>query len=405
LDSRSANRNVALLYAYWALRDFQIWIPVWIVFLTIEQGFTLTVVTTAEGLYLVGVVLLEVPTGAVADRWGRSRSLGLGALFLAVAVLMFAFASTFSVLLISFLLWSVASTLMSGADNALLFDSLKVAGREAQFERIAGRGAALSWTGAGLATALGGPIAGVIDIRTTIYVGAATCVVTALFAFAMREAPRTSQEAPEHFLRGIRAAFRDVWRTVDLRLVVLLSGTGFAAIEAVEYLVQPYLLDRGVDVGLWFSLLQVPMIFAGAAGALVAAFVGGRAGAVVALIGIVTGSVGLYSALASAPGLWGYAAIPALFALAACMEPITAGYINRRISSERRATILSIQSMAGSLTLAAFAPAAGYLTDNWGLATTFFAGGAAAAITVAAFGLPLLRARTQPDPLVLEALD
>ncbi|HMO96939.1 MAG TPA: hypothetical protein PKD27_12540 [Tepidiformaceae bacterium] len=151
MDSRAADRNIVLLYAYWGLRDFQLWIPVWVVFLTLEQGFTLTAVTSVEGLYLVGVVLLEVPTGAVADRYGRSRSLALGSLCLGVAVLLFAFAVNLPILVISFMLWSVAHTLMSGADMALLFDSLKARGHEVAFERIAGRGTALSWAGAGRA--------------------------------------------------------------------------------------------------------------------------------------------------------------------------------------------------------------------------------------------------------------
>ena len=122
------SRNLRLLYAYWFLREFQLWIPVWIVFLTIDQGFSLTAVTAAEGLFLVGVVALEVPTGAVADKWGRSRSMALGAFFLGISVLIFAFTTSFAILLASFMLWSVAHTLMSGADMALLFDTLKLSG-------------------------------------------------------------------------------------------------------------------------------------------------------------------------------------------------------------------------------------------------------------------------------------
>ena len=60
-------------------------------------------------LFLLGLILLEVPTGAVADNWGRKWSLVLGALVLALAVLIFAYAETFPVLLTSFLLWSLAS--------------------------------------------------------------------------------------------------------------------------------------------------------------------------------------------------------------------------------------------------------------------------------------------------------
>lgn len=397
LDSRAANRNITLLYAYWGLREFQLWIPVWVVFLTLEQGFTLTAVTSVEGLYLVGIVLLEVPTGAIADRYGRSRSLALGAFTLGVAVLLFAFATSISILVISFLLWSVAHTLMSGADMALLFDTLKLKRDEASFERIAGRGTALSWAGAGVATFLGGPVAALTDIQFTIYVGAATCVVTGFIALAMKEPPHTRGESNEAYWAGIGRAFVETWRNLDLRWVILLSGAGYAAIEAVQYLVQPYLLDRGVEVGFWFSALQVPMIFAGAGGALFAGYVGGRMGAIIALLSIPVGAVGAYLALAAAPGLWAYAAIPALFALASCMEPITAGYVNRRIASSNRATILSMQSMVGSLTLAALAPAAGIITDEWGLVAAFFAGAAATAAAVAIFGLPLI-GKKEPPP-------
>jgi MFS family permease len=92
-----AARNIRLLYLYWFLRDFQLWIPVWIVFLTDDRGFSLTQVTGAEGLYLIGVLLLEVPTGAIADHWGRSIH-GSWAICLGGAVLIFAFASSFGVL-------------------------------------------------------------------------------------------------------------------------------------------------------------------------------------------------------------------------------------------------------------------------------------------------------------------
>lgn len=142
---QAGQRNIRLLQVFWFLRDFQLWIPVWIVFLTTERGFSLTEITGAEGLYLVGIVVLEVPTGAVADRYGRSRSLALGAFCLGLAVLIFAFASSFAVLMVSFMLWSVAHTLMSGADMALLFDTLKLSHRESEYERFAGRGSALSW--------------------------------------------------------------------------------------------------------------------------------------------------------------------------------------------------------------------------------------------------------------------
>ena len=396
-------RNLRLLQAFWFLRDFQLWIPVWIVFLTVERGFSLTEITAAEGLFLVGVVFLEVPTGAVADRYGRARSMALGAFCLALASLIFAFASSFAVLLGSFLLWSVAFTLMSGADRALLFDTLKLGGRESQYERLAGRGSALSWAGAGFATLLGGPVAAFVDTRFTIFVGAGTCVVAAGLALAMWEPPhRRGTEPLAPYVASIRAAFNEMWRVPAVRAVVLLAGVSTAALAASHYLIQPYLVERGVEVGTRFSLLQVPIFFAGFAGSMFAARIGARVGTTRALLGLPMVGIVAYVVLAATPGLGGYAAFPLLIALGSSIEPISSGFVNRRISSERRATVLSIQGMVHSLTLAALAPAVGFATDEAGAGAAFLVGGVMTMSAVLLFGPLLLAQRGVGRPPLVE---
>ena len=399
------DRNIRLLFGYWFLQDFQLWIPVWIVFLTLEQGFSLTQVTLAEGIFLVGVLVLEVPTGAIADHWGRSKSMALGAFLLGGAILIFAFTTSFAILLASFLLWSVAHALMSGADNALLFDTLKATNREPEFEKIAGRGVAAHWGGAGIATLLGGPVAAFSDVRITIFFGAATCVVASLMALSLWEPPRANEDSPkESYLGGIRAAFGEAWRVVDVRILILLAGTAFAALEAVNYLVQPYLIDRDIEVGTVFSLLQVPVLFAGLVGALVAGRIVSTAGSTRTFLIVPVFGAACYALLAGLPGLAAYAAFPLMIAFASTVEPLATGFVNRRIGSERRATVLSIQSMSRSLVLAALAPGLGYATDRWGLGEAFAIGGVLALVSGLAFGIPLmLRGRRVPfEPVATE---
>lgn len=388
------DRNLRLLNAYWFLRDFQLWIPVWIVFLTVDQGFSLTEVLIAEGLFLVAVVLLEVPTGAIADRYGRSTSLALGAFVLGLAVFAFAFATNFPLLLVSFLTWSLASTFMSGADTALLFDTLKAAGRTAEFEKRAGRGAAISWLGIGLATLLGGPVASLISTESTIYIGAGTCLVTAVMAMLVREVrPEHPQSEHPNFVGSVRGAFREIWRQPEVRAVVLLGGVTFAAIESISYLVQPYLLDRGIEVSALFSALQVPIFVTGLAGALVSARVLQRFGLARSLLLAPVLTVAGCLALAMAPGLLAFAALPMLVGLSTCLQPIATGAINRRVSSERRATVLSLYGMSSSLVMAAMAPGIGFTTDNAGLASGFLLAGALALLALAVFGVPMFALR------------
>lgn len=394
--SMHSERNLRLLFAYWFLRDFQLWIPVWIVFLTLDRGFSLTQVTTAEGLFLIGVLLLEVPTGAVADRYGRSVSMALGAVVLGLSILIFAFTTSFPILLASFMLWSVASALMSGADMALLYDTLKAAGREAHYEKLAGRGLAFTWSGVVLATLLGGPFAAVFDTQATMFLGAATCLATAAVAISIWEPPHIAEGDKEPYFQSIGKAFAEAWHTLDVRIVIMLAGTAFAALEAVHYLIQPYLVDRKIEVGVMFSLLQVPILLAGLGGALLAGRVSSRAGARALLLGPIFGAL-CYAVLAASPGLTAYLALPLLIGVGSCLEPIATGYINRRIGSERRATVLSISSMTRSLVMAALAPGLGYTTDRWGIGEAFLVGGAITLAAALAFGLPLLW-RTVREP-------
>lgn len=394
-------RNLRLLYAFWFLREFQLWIPVWIVFLTVEQGFSLTEVTGVESLFLIGILVLEVPTGAVADRWGRSPSLALGAFVLAVAVLLFAFTTSFAVLVASFLLWSAAHTLMSGADMALLYESLKTSGREGDYERIAGRGAAIGFAAAGLGTFLGGPVAAMIDIRATIIIGAGTCLVGTAIAWLMIDPPRS--EATEggektRYLATIGVAFREIWHAPDVRAVVLLTGAATAGLTAVGYLVQPYLLNRDISVGVLFSMLQVPMILAGVGGALIAGRLALRHGTTTMLTAPLLGAA-CFAALMLTPGLAAYPALPLLYVLVGALRPVATGYVNRRIASDRRATVLSMHGMVSALLLAALAPAIGFVADHGGLSWAFALGGAACVASVVVFGAPVLahrRLATEP---------
>ncbi len=364
-------RNINALYVFWFLRDFQLWIPVWVVFLTLQNGFSLTQVTFVEGLFLIGVVLLEVPTGAVADRFGRPVSLASGAACLAVAVLIFAFATSFPLLLTSFLLWSLAATLMSGADMALLYDTLKAGGREADYERIAGRGTAISAAAAAIATFAGGPVAALYDIEVTIYIGAATCLIAAATALTLWEPPRETTEARPGIVSTIRGAAHEIWNTRDVRAVVLLSGSTFAVLMGLQYLIQPYLIDRDIEVGTVFSMLQVPLMAAGVAGAWFAGRLQASLGSFLPLVALPALGAAACLSLALGPGLSTYVAMPVGFGMIAMLTPIATGYVNRRISSDQRATVLSFQGMVSSFVLALLVPVVGFTTDRWGIAHTF----------------------------------
>ncbi|HET9013047.1 MAG TPA: MFS transporter, partial [Gemmatimonadaceae bacterium] len=232
-----------------------------------------------------------------------------------------------------------------------------------------------------------------LDIRATILIGAATCLVTALVAFLMWEPQHeaTTSAPRARYWATIGSAFREVWHNRAVRAVVLLTGTVFASLEAVMYLIQPYLLDRGIEIGVVFSMLQVPTLIAGAAGALLASRVHGHARLL--MLALPACGVAAYIALALGPGLSAYAAFPLMYLFASCLMPLATGQINRNIGSAQRATILSIHGMVASLLLAALAPGVGFTTDNQGLPQAFALGAGVTLLSLVLFGSMLVGTR------------
>src|SRR4029079_6653429 len=103
---------------------------------------------TANAFFTAGMVVFEVPTGVVADVWGRRVSYLMGTLTLA--------GSTFLYWLLwvanaPFGLWAVVSMLLglgftffSGAVEAWLVDALHYAGYDGSLEAVMGRGQMVS---------------------------------------------------------------------------------------------------------------------------------------------------------------------------------------------------------------------------------------------------------------------
>ena len=77
--------NIWRLFTAQALLSFILWVPIWVVFLQ-GKGVALTQIGVLEGFAWLLTALAEVPTGAVADRWGRKASIAMGGLLYALAM-------------------------------------------------------------------------------------------------------------------------------------------------------------------------------------------------------------------------------------------------------------------------------------------------------------------------------
>ncbi len=385
-DTRAYQANIARFYLFRFFVDFQLWLPIWAVYLTNERGLSLTQLTLLDAPFWFLLIAMEVPTGAIADRWGRKVSLSYGALANAIAVVIFGLAGNFSILLASYLVWAVAVTLYSGADSAFVYDSLRAIGRKDDYQRVWGRTFAVKSAGAILGLAAGGWLAELVGLWVPVVASGGLMGIAWLVSFSFREPPRLAEdEGQASYIEVTKDAFRVAFGRPAVRMMMLLMAVVMGVGVSMTILQQPFLDGHEVRYG-FYGFFLIPGQLLSIAGALLAYRVSEMLGLsrVILLIpvAVLTTAVGL----GAIDHLAAFAFYPLTTAVFAMSFPIISDYLNRRIPSANRATILSIHSMLLSLVLVGMEPLLGVIGDWRGLPMAYRTG----AVVLAVAAVPLL---------------
>lgn len=368
-----------------AITSFQLLFGIWVIYLQEERGLSLGQVASMEGPFWLAMVLLEVPTGVVADRFGRRTSLICSRAVWVVAVLVFALAGNYTLLFASYIAFALSETLRSGADSALIYDSLKAIGKADTYQHFWGRAWAVEAGAASLAVLVAGPVAAQLGLQVPILIDVGLAVVGLAMTFTLVEPPRISNVERESMVATTRAAAAHVARSPVL-LAAFAVGAALTTIAMVgDIFLQPFI--RSFDISL---AVLGPMLLLFTAGATAGALLSHRVTVALGLRGtmllLVAILAGAYGVLGAFDHVAAFAVYPAVGFVAGLLEPAISDFINQRVPSERRATTLSLFSLTFSLVLAPVLPLSGVLADAQGLGAVY----AVFAVAVLVVVLPLL---------------
>lgn len=274
---------------------------------------------------------------------------------------MYGWASDFWAFAAAELVLALSTALLSGADSALLYDSLLAEGEQARYahaeSRIKTACFAASALGMGVSDLwlipAGGPVLAYVVTGMLSLVGAA-------IALGLREAPRTPGVGMRELAAG---AMRDAISSRRV-LAILAYGSGLYVLAraANSLLYVPLLAANGLPLDR-YGMVSVGISLAAALAAYRSAHLLARDERALAL-GMPALGLLMYVGLASVQGPWIAAVLCLQGPLISMLSVVTPVMLNREISSSsHRATVLSLQSIAwrGTYTLAA--PAIGYCLD------------------------------------------
>jgi MFS family permease len=377
---RGVRHNIWKIYAFKFLGDFLMIVPIILPFYK-ACGLTVTQFLIAQAVFSAGALVLEIPSGYLADALGRKRALVLGAAFFPAGLALYALSSSFAAFCCAELILAASASLRSGTDSALVFDSLRELGREREYERVEGRARLFERLGTAISS-IGGGLLALVSLRLPLYVNAAAASLLLLSSFLFVEPARVERRA--------RSPVRDML-SIAARALAERRTRRLALFQAL-------LLCSGI-LGIWLAFLYYGALRLGPAwcGALFFAFQllaglsSDRAHALERPIGrrlvpwalLLVGPSFLALGLATSPWL-----VP-LVLINACLwgasTPIVLDRMNRLVDSEIRATVLSVSGMVSRAFLVVCFPIFGAIVDRVSVSAAFLALGAA----VIALGVPL----------------
>ena len=368
---RSLQNNIRIIYLLGFFHSFMVVIPV---FVPLLQGYGLSMsqVLQTQAMFALTIAVCEVPSGYIADLWGRRGAVIVGSLLNALGFFSLLWADTFVDFLVYEFILGVGFSLISGADLALLYDT-EVYLAENDLPGGAGAGKSLSRLIAVEAGASG--IAGVVASLLLIFSLDAGVLVQAVTGFAplllglfLVEVPRPVTKT-DH--RGNARHILELLlfgKPVVLWTALAIAVFGLMAVY-VFWLYQKYWEFQGIPIE-WFGYIWAAFALTVSLSARYASALEARIGTrgILCLIGILP----IAGLLGMAFGA-GWAGVMCGFAL-----QLTRGLsmslfyeaLNRRVPGDFRATVNSLVSLGVRAIFIVTGPLLGYALDAFGVTST-----------------------------------
>lgn len=380
-------------YVFSFLKDFGFFSAVLIPFYTDWGGISLFQVQLLQSWFMFWLFVMEIPTGIIADKFGRKHSMAMGAAVVAVAAVVYSLVPNIWVFLLAELLFATAMALISGADSALLYDSLKETGQESKSKQIFGRAHSIRLFGMLIAAPIGGLIASQLGLQAPMMLSALPFFGAAAIAWSIKEpAVRPQQSQQPHYSSLLKAGFHHMRSNRNFQTLLLNATLVSVSAYFVVWLYQPLL-----------QTLHIPLIMFGWVHTFLIATEMIVSSNFVRLEKV-TGSSQRYlafTAIATSVGFAVVALAPSLITLVIFLV-LAGGFgltrveyiialLNAEIPSAQRATVLSFFSMIRRSTIVVANPLIGLVaTKSLSLAFLLLA-----LLPLATLLLPKYRAQTQ----------
>ncbi len=349
-----------------------------------EKGMNLWQINLINASFMCSIVLAEMPTGSFADRFGRHHSLAISCFLLAASFLVYYLSNSFYLFILAELIGAIGQTFSSGAAEAWLVDSLKKRDEQHLEDKAFRQEAVSKPIGTIVGCLLGGALGGV-DLSIPWLMSALFIFITGLLAFFfIKENYATEMVANRK--NSLSKQINEAWHYgVKNKELLYIMGFGSLIAFSIQALNMQWTLLFKDNYN--FSSLELGYLFVGIS---LTAALGGLFSKLLKKwfknekLAIVIPQLITALAIIICSQVSGLFLAISAFLLhefgRGIFSPLKQSYVNKRLVSDKRATLLSLESMFIKLGAFSGLLASGFLAENYSISWTWLFSGVSLAV-------------------------
>jgi MFS family permease len=361
--------NIWKYFVFEALWSLVFFFPIFQIFY-LARNMSITQIAFIGIAFSVARMAMEVPSGALADRWGRKKTLFLSQVFFIIGMIILIFSQSFWLFIIASMFSGLWLACYSGTGVAFYYDTLKELKREKDYEKLWGK---LSLTTAVVSFIAAFSAGFLFNANLTLpYILSAGSAFLSLFVILSFTEPKFHKPAEEdslflHFKNSILKVTKNRY----IGFIVIFGAILAFALDYLFSYGQIYLKTIGIPIAFFGIIFAIKSIIEG-----IGAHSANKIKKKFSYRSILTFS--LLFTLAVIFGLSylnnyiGVFVFLISFFIMGMFRLIQRGYIHKKIDSHNRATVDSVSSFIIAIIAIIFEPIAGKIADIYSIQTSFF---------------------------------
>lgn len=367
MNDATVKRNIRLLNAFTICVNTVFLLPIILPFYK-TLGLTFHDLLIGESVFAAGLILFDVPTGWLADHWGRKKTMAAGASWYVLCLYMLMTATGFWETIVAQGMISLAICLISGANSAFLYDTLLAAGRADEFRKREGFRFGLQLYACSFAC-IAGAYLYTFSPSLPFQVEMIMMTLGVVFALMLQEPKRHKRIIQHHPLKDMKDTMVYVLAGHrDIAVIIFLMTLLFSTTKICMWSLQAYTTVLSFPES-WNGWIIASVMLLGAISGHFSHHIfpklSGRH-TLYAMLGLLAFAMAAAGYLLSPIGLILIGLEGFAYGFAA---PRIQESLNQMADSGRRATILSTANLTTSVGFIPFAQIIGSVTDHSGIGT------------------------------------